>query len=109
MKIQSRKDAKHTDTCFTHTGKIYNFVNIKINGIFQTPLPVLTVRVDAVQYRQAKNETVNSSTGQGDHSNLSENPFVSDASSWLPRDSTIWANEQCCERLSSRQATLREA
>lgn len=41
-------------------------------GIFQTPLPALTVRVDAAQYRRAKNETANCSTGQADHSDLSE-------------------------------------
>lgn len=65
-------------------------------GVFQTPLPALTVRVNVAQFRRAKNETANCSTGQADHSNLSE-ISCSDASSLLPKDSTVWVNEQYCE------------
>lgn len=41
-------------------------------GTFQALLPALTVRVDAAQHMRAKNETANCSTGQADHSDLSE-------------------------------------
>lgn len=40
----------------------------------QTPLPHLTVPVDATQHRRAKNETANCGTSQPDHSNLFEGP-----------------------------------
>lgn len=83
-------------------------------GVFQTPLPALTARVDAAQYGRARNETANCSTGQADHSDLSESssaatpPFLS-FFFVLPWDSTVCANERCCERLSSRQTALGEA
>lgn len=66
-------------------------------GIFQTPLPALTERVDANQYKRAKKETASCNTGQADHSNLSGSSSAATPPLCSLEDSTVWANEHCCE------------